>query len=170
MKRLSLLLPLMLFCLVIQGPDAAAAPRRRLVNIVNGFRGTEGFEVVKIGRLGLRLMQAAAQLSHEAAEDADFREALKLMRGIDRLVVAEYGDAQARERELFNGRVRSALKNSGLLMSVNTDGSSVMIYGEVDEGTGKVRDLVVFTPDECALVCIFGHISLEDAMKLAELR
>ena len=89
MKRILLLL-LSLAALSGQAPEAAArsVPEQRLVNIVNGFRGTEGFEVVKIGRFGVWLMRSAAGLS-EAGGDPEFRQALKVMNGVRRVVVVE---------------------------------------------------------------------------------
>lgn len=166
MKRILLLL-LSLAALSGQVPEAAArsVPEQRLVNIVNGFRGTEGFEVVKIGRFGVWLMRSAAGLS-EAGGDPEFRQALKVMNGVRRLVVVEYEDGSERERGLFNDRISSALRNSDLLMSVNDGGSSVSIYGTPDEKTGDIRDLVIFTPDDCALVCVFGRISMEAVAEL----
>ena len=112
MKRILLLL-LSLAALSGQVPEAAArsVPEQRLVNIVNGFRGTEGFEVVKIGRFGVWLMRSAAGLS-EAGGDPEFRQALKVMNGVRRLVVVEYEDGSERERGLFNDRISSALRNS----------------------------------------------------------
>ena len=145
MKRILLLLMLSLAASSGMAPGAAArtVPEQRLVNIVNGFRGTEGFEVVKV-----------------------FRQALKVMNGVRRVVVVEYEDGPERERRLFNDRISSALRNSDLLMSVNDGGSSVSIYGTTDERTGDMRDVVIFTPDDCALVCVFGRISMEAVAEL----
>lgn len=167
MKRILLLLLLSLAASsgMAAVAEARSVPEQRLVNIVNGFRGTEGFEIVKIGRLGVWLMRSAASLT-EAGSDPDVRQALKVMNGVRRLVVVEYGDGPERERRLFNDRISSALSNSDLLMSVNDGGSSVSIYGTPDEKTGDMRDMVIFTPDDCALVCVFGRISMEAVVEL----
>lgn len=167
MKRILLLLMLSLAASSGMAPGAAArtVPEQRLVNIVNGFRGTEGFEVVKVGRLGVWLMRSVAGMS-EAGADPEFRKAVKVMNGVRRVVVVEYEDGPERERRLFNDRISSALRNSDLLMSVNDGGSSVSIYGTTDERTGDMRDVVIFTPDDCALVCVFGRISMEAVAEL----
>ena len=102
----------------------------------------------------------------EAGADPEFRKAVKVMNGVRRVVVVEYEDGPERERRLFNDRISSALRNSDLLMSVNDGGSSVSIYGTTDERTGDMRDVVIFTPDDCALVCVFGRISMEAVAEL----
>ena len=41
------------------------------------------------------------------------------------------------------------------------------IYGMVDEKGEKVRDFILHTPSECAVICILGEISTEALAKLA---
>ena len=91
MKRFLLMLSLAVMLLAGAGADAPAKsmPRQRLINIANGFRRTEGFEVVNIGRFGVFLMRSAASLSSGTEDDPELREALKLLGGVKRLVVVE---------------------------------------------------------------------------------
>lgn len=172
MKRFLLMfsVAVMLLAAFSSGAAAKSMPRQRLVNVVNGFRGTEGFEVVNIGRFGVFLMQSAASLSSETEDDPELREALKLLGGMRRLIVVEYEDCSERQRKLFNDRVESALEGCDLLMSANDGGSSVHIYGTLDEKSGRVGDLVVFTPDDGALICVFGSFPMEAVAQLANMQ
>ena len=166
MKRFLLMLSFAVMLLAGAGADASAKsmPRQRLINIANGFRRTEGFEVVNIGRFGVVLMRSAASLSSGTEDDPELREALKLLGGV------KYEDGAERLRKLFNDRVESALEGCDLLMSANDGGSSVHIYGTLDEKSGRVGDLVVFTPDEGALICVFGSFPMDAVAQLANMR
>lgn len=155
-------------CITVEA-SAKSMPRQRIMNVVNGFRTTEGFEVVNIGRVGIWLMRSAASLSGETDGDPELVEAMKLLKGINRLVVVEYEDGSSRERRLFNERISSALDGCDLLMSASDEGSSVHIYGSVGSDGDKVRDLVVFTPDDGALVCVFGSFSMDSVARLANM-
>ncbi len=41
------------------------------------------------------------------------------------------------------------------------------IYGVVDESADSVKDFVLYTPSDCALICIFGSISMDAVAKIA---
>lgn len=171
MKRILLMLSaaILLSAGICAQASAKSMPRQRIINVVNGFRKTDGFEVVNIGRFGVFLMKSAAGLSADTEDDPELRESLKLLEGINRLLVVEYEDGTARQRQLFNDRVASALRGCDLLMSAKEDGSSVEIYGTVDGDGGQVRDLVVFTPDDGALICVFGKVSMDSITKIMEM-
>ena len=147
------MLSLAVMLLAGSGADAPAKsmPRQRLINIANGMR-------------------SAASLSSGAEDDPELREALKLLDGVRRLVVVEYEGGAEHQRKMFNDRVESALEGCELLMSANDDGSSVHIYGTLDEKSGRVGDLVVFTPDDGALICVFGSFPMEAVAQLANMQ
>lgn len=151
-------------------PSAVArtVSERRIVRIVNGFRGTGGFEIMKIGKAGLLLVRSVAGMSGEL-DDPEAKEALKLLKGIDRVILVDYGEASERERDLFNRRIASALHSDGLLLSVKEDDSAVNVYGTYNKRSGDVDDLAVCLLDESSFVCVFGKLSVEDVMKLAKI-
>jgi hypothetical protein len=54
-----------------------------------------------------------------------------------------------------------------MLMEVK-DGSDIMrMYGVVDDRGDKVKDFVLFSPEDCTLICLFGSISLDSVMAVA---
>ena len=171
MKRIVLMLSaaILLSAGICAQASAKSMPRQRIINVVNGFRKTDGFEVVNIGRFGIFLMKSAAGLSADREDDPELRESLRLLEGINRLLVVEYEDGTARQRQLFNDRIASALRDCDLLMSARDESSTMDIYGTVDEPAGLVRDLVVFTPDDGALVCVFGKVSMDSVAKIMEM-
>ena len=51
-------------------------------------------------------------------------------------------------------------------MEVNDEEDRMQIFGLYDERTDAVRDFVLYTPSECALICIFGKISMAAVEKI----
>lgn len=155
------------------GEKERTVPRQRLLNVIKEYRGDKGFEVVNIGGLGLSALKTAARVSmaSEAADDPDSAAEIDVMndvmRGIRRIAVVDCEDAGPAVRRRFNDKVFSILDGCEVLMEAKEEGESVYIYGMMDEDGTTVRDFVVFSPDEGALVCLFGRISFEKAMQLA---
>lgn len=169
MKKIMLLLSIaVLAACTCYDAEARQVPERRIVNIVNGFRGTDGFEIVKIGKVGLWALRSVAGMSDEAS-DPETMQALKMMKGIDRVVIVDYEEASERESDMFSRRISSALSSVDLLMSAADDDSSVDIYGTYDEKSGNVKNLVLFVQEDRALVCVFGRLSMNEVMKLANM-
>ncbi len=49
------------------------------------------------------------------------------------------------------------------------DGSeTVRIFGVASEDGEEVKDFVLYAPDDCALVCLFGSISMEAVASMVE--
>jgi hypothetical protein len=44
----------------------------------------------------------------------------------------------------------------------------MQIFGLYDERTDAVRDFVLYTPSECALICIFGSVSMNTIARMME--
>ena len=54
-----------------------------------------------------------------------------------------------------------------MLMEVK-DGSDIMrMYGVVDDRGDRVRNFVLFSPEDCTLICLFGTISLDSVLNMA---
>ena len=51
-------------------------------------------------------------------------------------------------------------------MEVTDEGDQMQIYGLYDERTDVVRDFVLYTPSECALICLFGSISMDTVSRM----
>ncbi len=62
----------------------------QLKSLVSSYKGTEGFEIVDIGSIGLGLLKAAAKSAAETPED---RAALELFKGLKRLTIVDFSDA-----------------------------------------------------------------------------
>ena len=166
MKRI-LFLILLLLPLAAAGQTAGKpVPRARITGIISEFRGCDGVEVVKLGRVGTAavkgLMRAAAK------GDPETRQALSLMRGIKRLTVLEYDDCAPEVRERLDRRLTAALDGCELLMEAKDGQSAMRMFGIVDEASDAVRDFVIHAPADHALICIFGSIPMDAVGKILQ--
>lgn len=148
---------------------SAAQPSRTLsktdlASIISEFRGYDGVEVVKLNRLATGAIKGVVRIA--AKSDPDAREALKVMRGLKKLTVLEYEDAAPEVRNRINMRVAQALDGSELLMEAKDGDSAMQVFGIVDDANGLVRDFVLHAPNDCALICLFGSMSMDTLGKL----
>ena len=151
MKRLLIILSIVL--IPLSGTAGKSVPRNRLLTALSEFRSTEGVELVQLGTLATSALRAVASLS--SAGDEDARQALALMKGVRRVTVFDYEDCDAAVKEKIGRRLNRILVDSELLFEAKD--------GEKGE---NVRDFVLYTPGDCALICIFGKISMAAVEKI----
>ena len=51
-------------------------------------------------------------------------------------------------------------------MEVKDESDTMQMYGIIDEDGESVRDFVLYTPADCALICIFGKVSMDAVAKI----
>ena len=163
MKKLLLTL-MMLLCL---GTAALAGEQAsQLRRLVSSYKGTEGFEVVDIGGVGLGLLKVAARVSADTPED---REALKLFNGLKRLTVVDFSDAAPGVREEFLRKSETILRSSEMLLEAKDEEGIVRIYGTSSDDGTLLKDIAILAED--ALIFIRGTIradQVEALMKQAD--
>lgn len=164
MKKLLLLFALLLPLALNARPAGRNIPKAELSAIISEFRHCDGMEVVRIGRLGTAAIKALIRAT--ASKDPEAREALDLVRGVRKLTVLQYDDCAPEVREQLGRRLSRALEGSDLLMEARDNGSSMRIYGVVDDVTGDVSNFVLHAPGECALIFIAGKVSADTLGKM----
>ena len=133
----------------------------QLRSLVSSYKGTEGFEIVDIGGIGLGLLKAAARNAADSPED---REALKLFNGLKRLTVVDFSDAPADKREKFLRKANRILNDSELLMEAKDNDETVRIYGSSSKDGSLLEDIALLAGD--ALIFIRGTIRTEQVTEL----
>ena len=150
---------LMLLCL---GTAARAGDQNpQLRSLVSSYKGTEGFEIVDIGGIGLGLLKAAAKASVETPED---REALKLFNGLKRLTIVDFSEAPAEKREKFLRKANRILESGEMLMEAKDEGETVRIYGTSSADGSLLEDIALIAGD--ALIFIRGTIRMDQVNEL----
>jgi len=161
MRKLLILLFLALVSLTATAgrPASRAVPRARLNAIVSEFRHYDGVESFHLGWLATAAAKGIAR--HADAEDPDSREAIALLNGVKDFTVLDYSDCDDRLRDRIARRIDRALDGCELLMEMRDGGSGMQLYGTLDERNGKVRDIVLYDAEDCALICIVGKVSMD---------
>ena len=136
-----------------------------ITSVISDCRNCEGVEFVHLGRAATGALKIAVRLS--AIDDPDAREALRLMRGIHGISILDYSSCSSGDKNRITRRLERALTGSEKLIETSDDGSKMSIYGVVDDEAGTVRDFVLYTPSDNALICIFGSISMDAIAKIA---
>jgi len=121
----------------------------KIRSLVGSYKGTEGFDVVDIGGVGMKLLRAAA-------EDDEDRQALNVFNGIKRLTVVDFSAAAPEARDKFLQKARKLLSGGEMLMEAKDGGETVRIYGSSSENGNVLEDIVILAED--ALISIQGTI------------
>lgn len=121
--------------------------------------------MVELGRAATAALKGAIRLA--TINDPDGREVLKLMKGIRSITVLDYENCSQSDREKISLKIERALSGNDVLIEASDGGEKMRIYGLVDDKTDKVRDFVMYSPSDYALICIFGSISMDAIAKIA---
>lgn len=167
MKRLLLILSI-LFSVSL--PATAGTPGKTvsktlIATTLMECRHYPGVELVKLGRIKTAALKGVIRIA--AAGDSDAREALRLMKGIHGVTVMDYEGCSGDDKARISRKLERALAGSETLMEASDGGEKMRIYGIVDDQGDEVRDFVLYTPSDCALICIFGSLSMETVAKIA---
>lgn len=124
----------------------------------------DGFEVMTIGSTGMGLTRSLASLASRLDEDddEDLAQSLAVLEGIEKLVIVDYEDARPRDKARFSETIEEILSGQEVLMESKDEGEITRIYGSSSENGEKIRNFVLFCPQEGSLICILGEISLAD--------
>lgn len=141
-------------------------PRRQLKALVNEYKSRGEFEGMNFGKMALSLFRKAASV--DAGDDESVAAALKVMKSVTGLMVADYEDCSPEVRRSFNRKLSRIMDGVELLMSAKDEGETVLVYGYVSNGGNMVEDVVISMPDEGTLVCLFGRIDMSLVGELVE--
>lgn len=142
-------------------------PGTQISLLISEYKAYDGFEAVKVGRLATGVIKSIIRSGAAKEDEADMKEALRLMRGIKKFTVVDYSDCDQQVRQGFSNKMERLLNGVDMLMEVK-DGSDIMrMYGVVDDNGGRVKNFVLFCPEDCTLICLFGTISLDSVLSMA---
>lgn len=156
-----------ILCFLVLSLSAMAGKnvsKTQLATLVSEYRQYDGVELVQLGSLATSALKTVIRIS--AKNDPDAAEALQLLNGIRRLTVFEYEDCSPAVKEKITRKLNRILNGSELLMEAKDGDDSMRMYGVVDEKGDTVRDFILHTPGSCALICIFGKVSMKALSKM----
>ncbi len=165
MKKLFLILGLVAPMLASAATFGNKASKNRIGNFIAECRQYEGTEIVHLGSFAVNIGKGILQIA--SIDDSEAQEVLRLIKDVRSLYVFSYEDCSNSTKAKVNSRLEKMLEGSEMLLEAKDGDDKVKIYGMVDEKGEKVRDFILHTPSECAVICILGEISTEALAKLA---
>jgi hypothetical protein len=165
MKRLVLIISILLSVPAFAATQGKTVSKAGITSVINECRSIEGAELVSLGRVATAALKVTLRTA--AIGNRDAREALSVMKGIKGITVLDFEDCSVSDKARISRKLGRTLSGSEMLMEANDGGDKMMIYGVVDEKSGTVGDFILYSPSDCALVCLFGTISMEAVAKLA---
>lgn len=138
-----------------------------LTSLISEYRGREGFDVIKIGRLGTSAIKTIARLG-ALGDDEDAAMVRDVVGGLKKLAIVDYEDCSDADKQSFERKVNRLLKDDEVIMEFKDGGDICRVYGVMDEKSDKIRDFILYTPSDCALICLFGSISLNKVLSTVD--
>lgn len=137
----------------------------QILTLISEYSYEDGFEVVKVGGLGTSIIKKviAASMDFSDPEQMAINE---LISGIKKVTLVEYDGCAPEVKSNINRKLDIILPKEDILMDIKEDGSSVRLYGLVSEEGGYLEDFILHAPDENAVICLFGSISMNALSKL----
>ena len=163
-KLLLILVGLMSFAGIAFG--ATTLTKARLTSLINECRGIEGTEVVRLGGFTTGAIKGIIRIA--GAGDPDTKEFFKIFGGIKSISIMEFEDCASVDRVYISERISRLLEDAEVLVDIKDDGEHICIYGVFDEEKNTVKDFVMYSREECALICLFGKISMDAVSELAK--
>ena len=136
-----------------------------VTDLIREYNLTEGFETVSVGGLGLGLIKMIAKPSMDDEE----RAALEIMDGLRRILVLDYEEADSSQKESFTRKMTEILDSAEKIIEVKDEEDVLNIYGTCADGGDSIDDLMIFSPGDCSLICLFGSISSQKVADLIEM-
>lgn len=144
----------------------ASVDNSELSSLVNEYRHVDGFHAIRVGSMGTSI--AKMILKSVAKEDKDAQLVSNIAEGVRKVVIIEYDDASTADKDAFTARFKDCIRNSELLLEAKDDDDMVKLYGITTEDGSAIRDIILYTPSENAVVCMFGKVEMNDVSKLIE--
>lgn len=169
MKRIIAIV--LIFALMTGMPVDASSRKKQtypggLTSLVREYSKKEGFDIVSVGSFGLGLVRMIAKASADSPED---KESLKILDGLNKVIVVEYAGADISIRKEFTEKVGIILDGAEKILEAKDDGETVNIYGTSADKGDSIDDIIIYVPEDCALVCLFGEISMERIADIIEM-
>ncbi len=117
-----------------------------------------GVEIVSVSKFWVK---SAMGIAARSEGDENLKEAASLMKSLTKLMVVSYDGCEESLRNNFSGKISKALKGSELLMEAKDGSETMSIYGVTSKDGKTVKDIVLFAPENNALICFFGSLDTD---------
>ena len=167
MKKLLIFLSLAVVLASCAGTPKKNQTNEALNKAISECRQYKGAKVVELGAAMADFIKGIIGLA--GSEDEEAKEALDVMKDITGFTVLAYADCSDEDKKVINAKLDPILDNAEVLMEAVDDGKKVQIFGTFNEKNPEiVHDVIIYVKSECALVCMFGSISMDSLDKIVK--
>ncbi len=142
------------------GAQTTKSKSKDIIDLVHSYSPKDGFEVVSVGKFGINIAKVFAKKAAETKEEK--KEIMEFMDGLQQMVIVDFEDAASAQKDEFKSRIADFLKNSEKIVEMKDNGESMNIYGSSSNDGETIDDLIMYVPEDCALICLLGRISAKN--------
>ncbi len=132
---------------------------KEIIDLVHSYSAKEGVEVVSVGKFGISIAKVFARKSAETKDEKE--EIAEFMDGLQQMVVVDFENASDRVKSEFKSKIEGFLSKSEKIVEVKDSGEAMNIYGSSSDDGKTIDDLIMYVPDDCALICLLGRVSTD---------
>ena len=96
-------------------------PGTQISLLISEYKAYDGFEAVKVGRLGTGILKSLISSGAVEGNDPDIKDFKRLMKGIKKLALVDYSDCDPEVRQGFSKKMTRLLDGVDMLMEVKYD-------------------------------------------------
>lgn len=165
MKRFLLILSVLLSLQACARTTGKSVTSPQIASVISECSQYDGVETITLGRFATSALRGVIRVS--GAGDNDIKDALRVMKGIRGISIMEYDDCSSDDKAEITSIIRQALSEREVLLEASDEGDKIELYGNVDDNGDMVRDFVLYSSSECALIYIKGAVSMETVARIA---
>ncbi len=151
--------------MVDAGAQTTKAKSKDIIDLVHSYSAKEGVEVVSVGKFGINIAKMFAKKSAETKEEK--KEIADFMEGLQQMIVVDFEDASDDVKSEFKSKIEAFLSKSEKIVEVKDSGEAMNIYGSSSDDGETIDDLIMYVPEDCALICLLGRISTKTIGEMA---
>lgn len=166
MKKIFVLILVSFLSLSIMSAKSSPDEKSRaeLAQTIKEFSSDPDIEIVEIGSLGTSLLKTIAKWG--AIGDKDAQMAMSLMKNLKKISIVDYSSCKQDVKDRFTSKVTRLLSEDNLLIEAKDGSDSMRIYATEDDKKNALKDLILFSPGNDALICLYGSVSMEAISKI----
>lgn len=143
----------------VAGRNVKVVDNRKIPAFVQKYKGTEGVEIVELGAVGTSFVKGLIRHGVASSGDANAKALVEMIKGVKALSVMDFDDCAESVRARINDDISGVLKADNLLMEVRDENDVLGVYATLSEDGGTLSDIVIYCPNDCALICLSGRVS-----------
>ncbi|MBR6370239.1 MAG: DUF4252 domain-containing protein [Bacteroidaceae bacterium] len=158
MRSIFIILALMIPLLGNARKEKKVVSEYMIHRVIQDYGSESGFEVIRIGPLAADILKGAVRMSLSKDNSPEAREVGKVIKQINKLIVVDYEGCSYETRTMINRDLEKVLDPGNLLMEIKDGENSMLLYGILTDKEKSIKDFVLYTPQSCTLICLFGSI------------